>query len=36
MSAQFQAAQRSVVSFAAALFFAAVAVSAAVPVVPVA
>lgn len=36
MSLRFQAAQNVAVSFVAALFFAAVAISAAVPVVPVA
>ena len=36
MSTQFQAAQRFAVSALAALFFAAVAVSAATPVLPVA
>lgn len=36
MTARFSAAQHVVVSFVAALFFAAVAVGAAVPVIPVA
>ncbi len=36
MTTRFQSAQRIVVSFVGALFFAAIAVGAAVPVIPVA